>query len=209
MKWVVSISRDYWVYLHITWKSSKIWEFWGEFWGIETFYQSNFSPATSIRLSIKGIKLLFLELKVIIIISHRSICVFHLYTPHHPLAGSLSPTFLISLFQFLSLPFSDLFSPMSLPLLSLSLCFLSFAFSLSTRLFYSFPCSSLGLFVMHLPVPPIPHIFLCLIFCSSKAISWSFFSLQFCIVLILVLIFVFKLLQYLDLSWSYIQTCWP
>jgi len=40
MKWVFSISRDYWVYLDITLQSFEIWEFWGEFWGIETFYQS-------------------------------------------------------------------------------------------------------------------------------------------------------------------------
>jgi len=46
MKWVLSISRDYWVYLHITLQSFKIWEFWGEFWGIETFHQSKFSPAS-------------------------------------------------------------------------------------------------------------------------------------------------------------------
>ena len=52
MKWFVSISRDYWVYLDITWQSFKIWEFWGEFWGIETFHWSNFSPATGVRLEI-------------------------------------------------------------------------------------------------------------------------------------------------------------
>ena len=49
MKKVVSISRDYWVYLDITWQSFKIWEFWGEFWGIETFHRSKFSPATGVR----------------------------------------------------------------------------------------------------------------------------------------------------------------
>ena len=49
MKWVVSISRDYWVYLDITWESFKIWEFWGEFWGIETFHRSKFSRATGVR----------------------------------------------------------------------------------------------------------------------------------------------------------------
>ena len=48
MNWIVSISRDYWVYLDITWKSSKISEFWGEFWGIETFYRSKFGPATGV-----------------------------------------------------------------------------------------------------------------------------------------------------------------
>jgi len=32
MKWVVSISRDYWVNLDITWQRFMIWEFWGEFW---------------------------------------------------------------------------------------------------------------------------------------------------------------------------------
>jgi len=37
MKWVLSILRDYWVYLEITFQSFKIWEFWWEFWGIETF----------------------------------------------------------------------------------------------------------------------------------------------------------------------------
>jgi len=35
MKWDVSISRDYWVYPDMTWQSFKIWEFWGEFWGID------------------------------------------------------------------------------------------------------------------------------------------------------------------------------
>jgi len=49
MKWVLSISRDYCVYLDITLQSFKIWEFWGEFWGIETFYRSKFSPATGVR----------------------------------------------------------------------------------------------------------------------------------------------------------------
>ena len=48
MKWVLSISRDYWVYLDITLQSFKIWEFRGEFWGIETFYRSKFSPATGV-----------------------------------------------------------------------------------------------------------------------------------------------------------------
>jgi len=49
MKWVLSISRNYWVYLYITLQSFKIWEFLGEFWGIETFYRSKFSPATGVR----------------------------------------------------------------------------------------------------------------------------------------------------------------
>ena len=35
-------------YLDITWQSFKIWEFWGEFWGIETFHRSKFSPATGV-----------------------------------------------------------------------------------------------------------------------------------------------------------------
>ena len=49
MKWVLSISRDYWVYLEITLQSFKIWEFWGEFSEkIETFYQNKFSPATGV-----------------------------------------------------------------------------------------------------------------------------------------------------------------
>jgi len=48
MKWVLSFSRDYWVYLDITLQSFKIWEFWGEFWRIETFYRSKFSPATGV-----------------------------------------------------------------------------------------------------------------------------------------------------------------
>ena len=48
MKWVWSISRDYWVYLDITLQSFKIWKFWGEFWGTETFYPSKFSPATGV-----------------------------------------------------------------------------------------------------------------------------------------------------------------
>jgi len=50
MKWVLSISRDYWVYLDMTLQSFKIWEFWGEFWGIETFVLSKFSPATGVRV---------------------------------------------------------------------------------------------------------------------------------------------------------------
>jgi len=48
MKWVASISRDYWIYLNITCQSFKIWKFWGEFWGIETFHWSKFSPATGV-----------------------------------------------------------------------------------------------------------------------------------------------------------------
>ena len=48
MKWVWSISRDYWDYLYITIKSFKIWEFWGEIWGIETFHRSKYSPATDV-----------------------------------------------------------------------------------------------------------------------------------------------------------------
>jgi len=41
LKWVVSISRDYWVYSDITWKGSKNWEFWGKFRRIETFPGAN------------------------------------------------------------------------------------------------------------------------------------------------------------------------
>ena len=48
MKWIVSISRDYWVYLTLLWKISKISEFWGEFWGIENFSRSKFSLATGV-----------------------------------------------------------------------------------------------------------------------------------------------------------------
>jgi len=48
VKWVLSISRYYWVYLDITLQSFKIWEFWGEFWGIETFHRSKFSPAIGV-----------------------------------------------------------------------------------------------------------------------------------------------------------------
>jgi len=51
MKWVLSISRDYWVYLDMTLRHFKICEFWGEFWGIETFDRSKFSPATGVRHS--------------------------------------------------------------------------------------------------------------------------------------------------------------
>jgi len=51
MKWVFSISRDYWVYLDIALQSFEIWEFCGEFWGIETFYQNKFSPATGVKFS--------------------------------------------------------------------------------------------------------------------------------------------------------------
>jgi len=54
MKSIVSISRDYWVYLDITLQSFKIWEFWGEFWGIETFHRSKFSPATGVKDRILG-----------------------------------------------------------------------------------------------------------------------------------------------------------
>ena len=54
MKWVLSISRDYWVYLDITLQSFKIWECWGEFWGIETFYRSKFSPATGVNVLAKN-----------------------------------------------------------------------------------------------------------------------------------------------------------
>ena len=50
MKWFASISRDYWIYLDITCQSFKIWEFWGEFWGIETFHRSKFSPATGVMI---------------------------------------------------------------------------------------------------------------------------------------------------------------
>jgi len=52
MKWVASISRDYWIYLDITRQSFKIWEFWGEFWGIETFHRSKFSPATGVKVGL-------------------------------------------------------------------------------------------------------------------------------------------------------------
>jgi len=55
MKWVASISRDYWIYLDITCQSFKIWEFWGEFWGIETFHRSKFGPATGIMTYILNI----------------------------------------------------------------------------------------------------------------------------------------------------------
>ena len=47
-KWVLSISRDYWVYLDITLQSFEIWELWGEFWWIETSYRSKFSFATGV-----------------------------------------------------------------------------------------------------------------------------------------------------------------
>jgi len=48
MNWVLSISRDYWAYLDIILQGFEIWEFWGEFWGIETFSRSKFSPATGV-----------------------------------------------------------------------------------------------------------------------------------------------------------------
>jgi len=53
MKWV---SRDHWVYLDITLQSFEIWEFWGEFWGIETFYRSKFSPATGVKSRCNDLK---------------------------------------------------------------------------------------------------------------------------------------------------------
>jgi len=55
MKWVLSISRDYWVYLDITLQSFKIWEFWGEFSGIKTFYRSKFRPATGVKQFFEGL----------------------------------------------------------------------------------------------------------------------------------------------------------
>jgi len=57
VKWVLSISRDYWVYLYITIQSFKIWEFWGECWGIETFYRSKFSPATGVTFPIQNLEM--------------------------------------------------------------------------------------------------------------------------------------------------------
>ena len=57
MKWVLSISPDYWGYLDITLHSFKIWEFWGEFWGIETFYRSKFSPSTGVMTQIQSSRL--------------------------------------------------------------------------------------------------------------------------------------------------------
>ena len=43
LEWVVSISRDYWVYLDIIWKSSKNWVFWGkvEFKKSSLFLEAN------------------------------------------------------------------------------------------------------------------------------------------------------------------------
>ena len=52
---MVSISRDYWLYLDITWQSFKIWEFWGEFSGIKTFYRSKFRPATGVKQFFEGL----------------------------------------------------------------------------------------------------------------------------------------------------------
>jgi len=54
MKWVLSISRDYWVYFDITVQSFKMWEFWGELRGIETFYWNKFSPATGVTTVLKS-----------------------------------------------------------------------------------------------------------------------------------------------------------
>ena len=44
MKWVLSISRDYWGWPDVTLQCFEIWEF----WGIKTFYRSKFSPATGV-----------------------------------------------------------------------------------------------------------------------------------------------------------------
>jgi len=49
LKWVVSISRDYWIYFDIIWKSSKDSEFWEKVPRIGTFSSSKFSPATGVR----------------------------------------------------------------------------------------------------------------------------------------------------------------
>ena len=38
LKWVVSISRDYWIYFDITWKSSKKSEFWGKRFKNQDFF---------------------------------------------------------------------------------------------------------------------------------------------------------------------------
>jgi len=46
MEWVVSNSRDYWIYVDITWKSSKNSEFWEKVPSIGTFFWSKFSPVT-------------------------------------------------------------------------------------------------------------------------------------------------------------------
>ena len=55
LKWIVSISRLYWVYLDITWKSSKNWEFWAKVPRIETFLitltkKQKFVPAIGVRI---------------------------------------------------------------------------------------------------------------------------------------------------------------
>ena len=49
LKWVVSISRDYWICFEITWKSSKNTEFWEKVPRIETFFSSKFDPATGVK----------------------------------------------------------------------------------------------------------------------------------------------------------------
>jgi len=49
LKWVLSISRDYWIYVDIIWKSSKNSEFWGKVPRIETFSSSKFDPATGVK----------------------------------------------------------------------------------------------------------------------------------------------------------------
>ena len=48
VKWVLSISREYWVYLTLLAKNLEISDFWVWVWGIETFHLSKFSPATGV-----------------------------------------------------------------------------------------------------------------------------------------------------------------
>ena len=54
LEWVLSISRDYWVYLDITCKNLEISVFWVWVWGIETFHRSKFSPATGVTPQPRG-----------------------------------------------------------------------------------------------------------------------------------------------------------
>ena len=46
--WVLSISREYWVYWTLLAKNLEISDFWVWVWGIEIFHRSKFSPATGV-----------------------------------------------------------------------------------------------------------------------------------------------------------------
>jgi len=51
-EWIVSISRDYWIYFDITWKRSKNSEFWEKVPRIGTCLSGKFSPATGVSFAV-------------------------------------------------------------------------------------------------------------------------------------------------------------